>query len=334
VSESHSYVTYFDSGYLARGLTLIASLRKNGDHSPVWVLCLDDETHAFLTEIGDDSIRLLTINEVEAFEPRLLPLKFERSRMEYYFTCTPILMQLVQRRAAKDHVVIYLDSDLFFFDDPERVLAAMRGESVGIIGHRYPSFLAQHLAKYGTYNVGWVGFRNEKNGNDCLDWYVEKCLEWCHDTPSEGRYADQGYLNSFASLFSGVVVITDPGINMAPWNTWRLRVSSGKTAESAPLINGSSPLVFFHFHGIKPRGQWQVTSQLVYFSPMGRAIRELIYRPYLAELAEVTRRVQCSPLISTRKVASRGKGLRGALFTAQRVVSDVVSIATRNALRL
>lgn len=334
MSKNHSYVTYFDSGYLARGLTLIESLRSHGDMSDIWILCLDEETHNYITALADPSIHSLTIEDIEAFEPRLLPLKTSRSRMEYYFTCTPLLMQFVQHNAKPDHIVIYLDADLFFFRDPLAAIQALGDGSVGIIEHRYPSFLAKRLAKYGKYNVGWVAFKKDKNGQSCLNWYADKCIEWCHDTPEPGRYADQGYLDSFATLHEGVVSLPDIGMNMAPWNTRGHHARDSGQQNSAPLIDGTTPLTFFHFHGIKPRGSWFVTSQLVYFSPMHKSIRELIYRPYLEALEMNTQKVASSPLISARKVAPRGRGLRGMIFTAQRFILDQVAILSRNALKL
>ena len=334
MSNFCSYVTYFDSGYLARGLTLLDSLRQHGDTSDVWILCLDKETHAFISALEDSSIHPLIIEDIEAFEPRLLPLKSSRSRMEYYFTCTPLLMQYVQRKSDSGHTVIYLDADLFFFRDPLKALDELGGGSVGIIEHRYPSFLAKRLAKYGKYNVGWVAFHNDKNGTSCLDWYADKCIEWCHDTPEPGRYADQGYLDSFATYHDGIVSLSDIGMNMAPWNTRGHFATPGMEPGSAPLIDGKTPLTFFHFHGIKPRGKWFVTSQLVYFSPMAKSLRELIYRPYLEALEKNTVKVSQSPLISNNSLATRGRGFRGMLFAIQRSILDRVAIATGNAIKL
>lgn len=334
MSKNHSYVTYFDSGYLARGLTLIESLRRHGDSSDVWMLCLDSDAYSFVSSLSDKSIHALTIEDIEDFEPRLLPLKTSRSRMEYYFTCTPLLMQYVQAKSPQNHTVIYVDADLYFFQDPLAALNELGTGSVGIIEHRYPSFLAKRLAKYGKYNVGWVAFTKDKNGQECLNWYADKCIEWCHDTPEPGRYADQGYLDSFALLHQGVVSLPDIGMNMAPWNTRGHSVTSNPTPGGAPLIDGTTPLTFFHFHGIKPRGSWFVTSQLVYFSPMHKSIRELVYRPYLEALEHNTKLVAQSPLVSARKVAPRGRGLRGMVFTAQRAILDRIAIMTGNALKL
>ena len=61
MADSHAYCTYFDSGYLSRGLALIESLRSHGDDSPVWVLALDDATRTYLDAANIPNVFTLTI---------------------------------------------------------------------------------------------------------------------------------------------------------------------------------------------------------------------------------------------------------------------------------
>lgn len=332
----HVYATYFDSGYLARGLTLIESLRSNGDHSPVVVLCLDQAAKDYLDALGDPTIRTMTVETIEAAEPRLRPLKSSRSRMEYYFTCTPLMVRtLMREQIDPEAVVIYLDADLYFFDDPAIALEAMGSGSVGIIEHRYTERLARRLNKYGRFNVGWVGFRNDANGTACLDWWAESCLDWCSDTPEDGKYADQGYLDSFPTLFDGVVIMSGAGLDLAPWNTGRHPLTTHQLGASAPsvLVDGADPLVFFHFHGIRRSGPWFVTSQLIYRSRMRAILRECVYVPYLARLEAMTDLVKRTGGVPIASVSKRGTGIRGTIFSLQRLLIDRVSIATGNAVR-
>ncbi|WP_223694618.1 hypothetical protein [Leifsonia poae] len=335
VPTRHSYCSYFDSGYLSRGLALIDSLRRHGDDADVWVLCLDDAAKAYLDELGDPTIHTVTAADLEAVNPGLAEVKPDRSRMEYYFTCTPLLMRYVMdAQNTPGSVTVYLDSDLFFFDDPALVLDALGEGSVGIIEHRYPKRLASRLSKYGRYNVGWVGFRDDANGRACLDWWADSCLDWCYDTPVDGKYADQGYLDSFEKLFGGVVSLQGGGLNLAPWNTGRHDLSVQSVAGARPrvIVDGRDPLVFFHFHGIRRFGHWFVTSQLVYGSRLGRILREAVYVPYLAKLSTFDTIVAGSGHAPKPAVSARGNGLRGTVFRLQRAAVDRVSVATRNAV--
>lgn len=326
---ARAYCTYFDSGYLSRGLALIESLRAHGDDSPVWVMTLDEPAKAYLDDAALPGVITVTVADLEGEVDGLLPLKTERSRMEYYFTTTPLLVEYVMNHSPEPASVAYLDSDLYFFDDPGLVFEAMGDSSVGIIAHGYPARLARRLAKYGTYNVGWVGFAPDAPGRECLHWWGRSTLEWCEDTPQDGRYADQGYLDQFPVRFAAVGVLAPAGLNLAPWNTATRTISA---SADGVTVDGD-PLVFFHFHGVKRTRRWWMTSQLVYEAPMNRVLRDRVYEPYLRRLEHFDRVVAASSFIPKTTVARRGTGLRGVLFRAQRAVLGALNVLTRNALR-
>jgi hypothetical protein len=323
------YCTYFDSGYLSRGLALIESLRRHGDDAQVWVLALDDAARDYLDAAALPGVTAISIGDLEAAEPALEPLKSERSRMEYYFTTTPLLMRWVMDRTAQPGTVaIYLDADLFFFDDPSLVLDALGDGSIGIIEHRYPPKRAQALAKYGRFNVGWVGIRDDAAGRACVDWWSASTLAWCSDTPEDGKYADQGYLDQFPTRFDGVVIPPSNGLNLAPWNT--AGHSYAPDADGV-LIDGRDRLVFFHFHGVRRVGGWWVTSQLIYRSPLPKILRERVYAPYLRALDAVEARLVGE--VPAPPARPRGRGVRGLANRARKWAFDRLSVATGNAVR-
>ncbi len=322
---THAYCTYFDSGYLSRALALIESLRSHGDTSTVWVMALDDEVPRRLAELALPGVEVITVAELEAEVTELAALKATRTRMEYYFTCTPLLVRHVMGRSEPGTSVAYLDADLFYFGSPDSVFAELGSGSVGIIEHRYPARVAKRLAKYGRFNVGWVGFADDERGRACLDWWGERTLEWCSDTPQDGKYADQGYLDQFPVLFEGVSILAPVGMDAAPWNSRRWRWTTSSTGVEV----GPDPLVFFHFHGLRRVGSWWITAQLLYGAPIGRVLRDRVYRPYVRALERWD-----AQLGSAGRPAARGTGVRGVLFRAQRSGLAALSIVTGNAVRV
>ena len=320
----HAYCSYFDRGYLTRGLALIESLRQHGDSSEIWILALDEAVEADFAERQLDGVRVISVAVIESAVPELLAVKAERSRMEYYFTCTPLLIRYVMDQSDPGTSVAYLDADLGYFGDPDSVFEAMGDGSIGIIEHRYPARLAARLAKYGRFNVGWVGFADDAHGRACLDWWGDRTLEWCSDTPELGKYADQGYLDRFPELFEGVSILPSAGMDLAPWNTSRSRIVSTETGVE---VDGD-PLVFFHFHGLRRVGGWWVTSQLVYGARTGAVLRDQVYGPYARALERWAATTPAVP-----PPAARGTGIRGLMFRTQRALLDRISIVTRNAVR-
>jgi len=143
--------------------------------------------------------------------------------------------------------VTYLDGDLFFFDSPEAIFDELDDAAFAIIPHRYTAAI-QHLRRYGVYNVGWVGARNEPDGLAAVKWWRERCIEWCYDHVDGERFADQRYLDGLAARFPRVKAIANLGANLAPWNIGNYRVAF---REDKVLIDQAYPLIFFHFQGLK-----------------------------------------------------------------------------------
>ncbi|GDY23316.1 hypothetical protein LBMAG56_46630 [Verrucomicrobiota bacterium] len=271
------FCTYFDHHYLPRGLALHQSLQAHCPAFELWVLCLSDQCHETLVRLALPGIKLLTLAELEAFEPRLRAAKLNRSTIEYYFTCSPVLPLCVLERAPAAPEVTYVDGDLLLFHPLDELWEEIGDSSIAITPHRFPPALRES-ERYGVFNVGWLTFRRDANARACLEWWRDRCLEWCYDRLEEGRFADQKYLDVWPEKFEGVKVIQHPGVNLAPWNLagHRLEWRDGRV-----LVDGR-PLLVFHFHGLK-----QITA--TYFDPQWQrygvppdpVLTERIYQPYL-----------------------------------------------------
>ena len=279
------YCTYFDSGYLPRGLALYESLRLHAGSFTLWILCLDEPSLDLLRRLDVPAVRLIPLRDLEECYPELLSRKAERSRVEYYFTLTPFLPAYVLGQGPDSpNEVTYLDADLYFYSSPEPLFDELGAGSVSIIPHRPPDHLESKLRPFGLYNVGWLTFRATANSTACLEWWQERCLEWCHDRAEDGRFADQAYLDHFPALFDGVVILRHPGANLAPWNIGRhsLATSLGQIS-----VDGS-PLVFFHFHGVSRIWGTLFDCNLKrYQARLSTTLKREIYGPYLSRLIAI-----------------------------------------------
>jgi hypothetical protein len=285
---SRIYCTYFDHNYLSRGLALYHSLRRHAPDSRLWVLCLSEACHQALAALDLPDVVPVRLADFEAADPKVAATRASRSTVEYYFTCTPAWMLFVKGREAEAEWVTYLDGDLFFFASPEIIYDELQDAAVAIIPHRYTAKLAR-LRKFGTYNVGWVGARNDPDGIAVIQWWREKCIEWCHDVVDGDRFADQGYLDSFPRLFSRVRIIENIGANLAPWNIGNYRVDF---RGNQVLINAIHPLIFFHFQGLRKALRWFIfNSHRAYRAPFSGDVRNHIYKPYVDELLAIEQTV-------------------------------------------
>lgn len=276
------YCTYFDHRYLPRGLALYTSLLRVSGEFTLWVLALDEEAASFLDESNLPSLRVVRLTQLEAFDPELKAVETTRSRVEYYFTCSPCFPRYLMDVEGLGEIT-YLDSDVWFFNSPESVFDELGDRSVAIIPHRFSGSAARSHAKHGRYNVGWLTFRKDTDGRACLEWWRTMCLDWCYDRVEPTRYADQKYLDYFEEQFHGVYVITHPGANLAPWNV------SGYSVTQSPdgvRVTGR-PLVFFHFQGLRRITRNAYDSNLSsYGAHMTPALRHGVFEPYLSALRD------------------------------------------------
>jgi hypothetical protein len=281
------FCTYFDRNYLSRGIALYESLREHGPPFALWTLCMDAATHEALTSAALPGLHPIGLEEMERGDDALLRAKRTRSPIEYYFTCTPSLPRYVFARHPEVDLLTYLDADLYFFADPTPLLDEVGQGSIGIIEHggagRMPS-----LAIYGRYNVGWITFRRDEDGLACLEWWRERCLEWCYDRAEDGRFAEQKYLDQWPERFPGVVILAHPGANVAPWNLAGRRIAEDR----GRLLVDGEPLLFFHFHGFKQVRRWLFDPNLSqYRTPLTDERRRTLYLPYIAALRRAARRI-------------------------------------------
>ncbi len=275
------YCTYFDHRYLSRGLVLHESLRGFGAGSTLWVLCLSEECESALRRLSIPGLRVVPLRELEAFDPELAATRSTRSTVEYYFTCSPCLPRFVLAQAPEVEELCYVDADLCFFSDPELLFAELADSAVGITPHRFtPAAQASH-GRFGRYNVGLVYFRRDEDGLACLQWWRERCIEWCYDRLEGDRYADQKYLERFPELFRRVTSLAHPGANLAPWNIGACLV--GGTPE-APTVDGR-PVLFCHFQGFRELSPGRYDSNLgSYGARLSEAARRNLFEPYARRL--------------------------------------------------
>jgi hypothetical protein len=328
------YCSYFDHRYAAQGLAMIRSLRAQGGTGPVWVLCLSEAAGRIVEQSGLPDVRTVALAEVERHFPDLAAARNDRSTIEYYFTLTPHIVRYVFDQAPDARRVAYLDGDLFFFGPAEAVWAEMGDAPAAIIPHNFHRG-AEHLGKYGRFNVGWVSFARSDQGLACLDFWASGCREWCRDVPDGGRFADQGYLDRFHEYAPDLAVITHKGCNLGPWNVggYDIRVVDGAVRVD------EDPLLFFHFTGFKKglAGRW-FNSHRIYRTGTTAVVRDHIYRPYLAALLASQRAV--APLLppesGARPVLARnrggGVGLKARLYKVAEGLFRLWDLATGKAL--
>lgn len=273
--------TMFDHNYLPRGLVLYRTLMANAACSELYVLCLSDACYAQLKKLDLPGLIPVPLAALEQDSPALLQAKNDgRSLIEYYFTLSPHLPLYLLRRYGMA-VLAYVDADGAFYGDPDSILPSIANTSVAIVGHRFPPRL-RHLEKFGRFNVGFQVFKNDARGLACLEWWRDRCLEWCHDRFDNGRFADQKYLDSWPTLFDASEM-QHKGLNTAPWNIERYTFLE----RDGRIYVDEDPLLFFHFHDLKHLwGPFWQSGAGEYGIRLPKVLLCKLYRPYIEMLRQ------------------------------------------------
>jgi hypothetical protein len=278
------YCTYFDRRYLPRGLALFHSLRTQAHVFCLHVLCLDDTCYDILVRANFEQLKPIRLPDLEAYDAELASARGRRTLVEYYFTLTAVLPLFLFDSDPDITLITYLDSDLFFFGNPEVIFEEMGSASILIVGHRFPP-AGKFREINGIYNVSFISWRSDKEGRACLEWFRERTLEWCCDVVEEARFADQKYLDDWPVRFSGVHVLRHKGCNVAPFNFESYRLS---WHDDRFFIDGA-PLIFYHFHGLSnwyelSFDQTGISEYLISPSSDLALLLAKVYEPYIEAL--------------------------------------------------
>jgi hypothetical protein len=280
------FCTLFDQNYLFKAVVLHRSLLRHCPSFHLTAFCFDDEARRVIDELELPHVSTVSLGELEAFDPELHGVKADRSQVEYMWTATPGLpLHELAKRPELDEVT-YLDADLMFFSDPEPIFEEMDDASVLITPHRFSPELAHHAIN-GIYNVQFLTFRRDERGLRALNWWHERCIEWCYYRFEDGKLGDQKYLDDWPERFEGVHVTRHKGCGLAPWNITQFAVRERPNG----IYVDEDPLVFFHFHRVRLLADggavWRPPGY--YISPHNR---RLVYDPYVEELWRAVAEVQ------------------------------------------
>ena len=172
------FCTYFDHNYISKGIALYISLIDHCNEFTLWVLPLSEKCFDIMRHYNLKNISLISLQDLEKVDPELLKAKNNRSLIEYYYTLTPSLPLFILNKNKNIDLITHLDSDLYFFSSVEPIFEEIKNSSIAIMEHRFTNE-SLHL-KNGVYNVSWISYRRDSNGMKCLEWYRDRCNEWCY----------------------------------------------------------------------------------------------------------------------------------------------------------
>lgn len=275
-NKSSVYCTIFDCNYLARALALHSSLIRANSISRLVFFCIDDRSATLLDTLQLE--RSIVVRHDEFATPELRLVRPLRSQGEYCWTCKPIAILHAMKHLPDVGWVIYVDTDMMFFSDPDAALPGPEAHYL-LTPHRFHGTFSRFEQQAGKHNAGYVAARNSAVGQQAISWWRDQCLASCSSTPTESSYADQKYLDEFRWHVPAGESSTHKGLNAAPWNIENYRV----TVVDGFVQVDEVPLLLYHFQSLLLFDD----GKAALYTGNRRIpddLRTAIYEPYLAEL--------------------------------------------------
>ena len=285
------FCTLFDSNYIDKGLIMYRSLYKQTHDFRLYILAMDQQCETILESYHYPNIIVLSAS-VFIRENELERIKSERTVGEFCWSCTPFLIDYVLEKIHEEQCT-YVDSDLFFYDDPRILLDEMGNKTVQIVEHRYNHSIVGWLAKKssGTYCVQFNTFKNTEDSVKLLQWWKDQCYFSCssQENTKKSVFGDQGYLENWGEK-DHVSVLNNPGGGVAPWNICQYNLENnidGRITLRDKKTKKVFPIVFYHFHNIHYYSRNKVYISVYEVWRTDRKLIETIYYPYLQAIDSV-----------------------------------------------
>ena len=283
-TEPRAYTTYFDQRYLAFALVTLRSIRKHDPQADIFALCFDRVAFDTVAGLGDHKIIAVSTDAIREYQPHLALLDdVGRPRLSLYATHKPVMPLYTMIVRPHLAAVAHIDADVCFYSSPQPLYDEIGGASVALSPHRFADAW-KHSEEFGTYNAGFIYWRNDAEGRRCLTDYRKDCFDWCEPWPQpDGRFMNQGYLTSWPARYSNVHVIRHPGVNLSWWNV------AAHALERGPVVSvDGQPLIFYHFSYLylDALGIWRTLRE---FGDNDALTIQEVYAPYLEEIERTDR---------------------------------------------
>ena len=264
-----NFCTVSDKNYLHLGLSMHESLSKSDTDYTLYYFCVDEESFEFLsgydsrivpisiTQLCETNEHLKKLKTVEAsFEAKNVSNTEKANgddvndpnQWQFLYSLSTFSINYCLKDLNLDHIM-YVDADIFFFEDFMYAFNDVGDKSVGVVEHR---ILHPNPHPAGQFNVGIVYFNNDITGLGASDFWLSCLKDPNNEFAAEyGAYGDQKYLELvYEGSEEDAIIIGDTCGHLAPWN---LPFHQYDEKNEMIVWEGSrQKLVYWHFSNFVP----------------------------------------------------------------------------------
>lgn len=274
--------TICSNNYLAQAITLAESLKKY-EPNIIFKIGLVDILN-YDTEINYDVIEIDKIG-IPADIFKNLCDKY--NIVELSTSVKPFYFEYLFHKFPEINQILYLDPDLFFFNNLNLIKDSLNNFSVVITPHILnPTKIEEidwefNLLKYGLYNFGFIGFARSNESFIILDWWKQRTIYYGFDNTLKAMFTDQIWGTLMPLFFNNILIIKHFGLNVAYWNLHERNITF---KNNYFFINEQYELVFYHFSSFDPLNNNQIAKNQNFPSIKINSAISKIYEIYTTSL--------------------------------------------------
>jgi hypothetical protein len=268
--------TIVSLNYLPYARVLCKSFLRFHPDCKFYVLLVDRLPKDF--DVSGEQFELVLVEDLRI--PNFESVAFKFDILELNTNVKPTFLKSLLARGIDQ--LIYLDPDICVYNDVGFIFELVKTYPIVLTPHctsptpESDRNLEQAFLLLGVFNLGFLAVSAAPEAVDFLSWWEQRCLSSGFAEQSTGLFVDQKWANLVPCLFSNVHILKHCGCNVAYWNLFERQISS---SAAGYLVNGTQPLVFFHFSGIDTRESETISTR-------GSSRSTLAERPDLTTLFE------------------------------------------------
>lgn len=216
-TEAIAICTVCSRKYLPQAMTMIWSLQRLSDRYSFHVYLSDltaNNCHDLVKKYPD--VEFLFVDQFA--DAQILDNALLLNDLEFNTSLKSIALSDVLVRYSRKS--FYCDSDLYFLAEPLAAIAALDFSGALLTPHQVAPMSDEsdfQMSRTGVFNSGFFGVAGSVGG-EVVSWLAHKSRHYCLLEPEEGIFVDQKWLDLIPAIFKDVMILRDPGYNLAYWN--------------------------------------------------------------------------------------------------------------------
>ncbi|WP_159085985.1 glycosyltransferase [Flavobacterium faecale] len=242
--------TICSNNYLAQAKILGDSLLKhNPDYKMIIGLCdkkSDDIDYDFF-----EHIEIVAVEEINI--PNFDEIIKKYDIVELNTSIKPSFFKYFIGKYKDLESIVYLDPDIQVFNKLDRLNTYLVANDILLTPHILKPISVDDMMpseslflNYGIYNLGFLALNPHcDNVLRFLNWWEQRTLTIGYDRVCDGLFVDQLWINFVPLFFDKVKILSDLGLNAAPWNLHErpMKLSSNSNF----LMEDKTNLYLYHF---------------------------------------------------------------------------------------